>query len=407
MSGRRNHSRESVAPAAARLACAAAALAAAAVLAPAVRAQTPRTADAARGHSAAREVAYHLVVANESSDLVSRLTYRPGAGFSTDGTVPVGLMPADVDGPHGITVSPDGRHWYVSLAHGTPFGQVWKYTTAGDSLVGRVDLGLFPATMGITPDGQFLFVVNFNLHGDPVPSSVSVVHAPTMTEVARPTTCVMPHGSRVSAAGTKQYSACMHSEQVVEIDTRTFQVSARYSVAPGHERALALDDTGGHAPHAASAPEAVCSPTWVQPAKGKRANRYVYVPCNKAAEVLEIDTERWEITRRFPSGAGPYNMDVTPDGRLLLVTLKGAQAVQIIDLDTGKERARTATTQPVTHGVVVTPDGRYAFVTNEAIGSTRGTVDVIDLARLERVASAELEHQSGGIDLYVVGSAKR
>jgi len=356
---------------------------------------------------ATASAAYHIVVANESSDLVSRLTFTPGQGLVVDGTVPVGVMPADVDGPHGITVSPDGRYWFVSLAHGTPFGSVWKFTTEGDSLVGRVNLGLFPATMGITPDGQFLFVVNFNLHGDPVPSSVSVVHAPTMTEVARPTTCVMPHGSRVNAAGTKQYSACMHSEQVVEIDTRTFQVSARYSVAPGHERALALDDTGGHGAHAASTPDAVCSPTWVQPAKGGRANRYVYVPCNKAAEVLEIDTERWEVTRRFPSGAGPYNMDVTPDGRLLLVTLKGAQGVQIIDLDTGKERARIATTQPVTHGVVVTPDGRYAFVTNEAIGSTRGTVDVIDLARLERVASAELEYQSGGIDLYVAGSARR
>src|SRR5690606_4205502 len=173
------------------------------------------------------------------------------------------------------------------------------------------------------------------------------------------------------------------------------QVSARYSVAPGHEAALALDDTGGHAAHAASTPETVCSPTWVQPAKGGRANRYVYVPCNKAAEVLEIDAERWEITRRFPSGAGPYNMDVTPDGRLLLVTLKGGQGVQVIDLETGEERARIATTQPVTHGVVVTPDGRYAFVTNEAIGSTRGTVDVIDLARLERVARRAVAPERG------------
>jgi DNA-binding beta-propeller fold protein YncE len=407
MAGRREGSREFVARAAARLTRVAAALAAAAALAPAARAQVPRTTDAAGAHAAAPEAAaYHLVIANESSDLVSRLTYRPGAGFSTDGTVPVGLMPADVDGPHGIAVSPDGRHWYVSLAHGTPFGKVWKYTTAGDSLVGRVDLGLFPATMGLTPDGQFLFVVNFNLHGDPVPSSVSVVHTPTMTELARPVTCVMPHGSRVNAAGTKQYSACMHSEQVVELDTRTFQVSARLSVAPGHERALALEEAGGDAAHAASE-GAVCSPTWVQPAKGPRANRFVYVPCNRGGGALEIDAERWEVTRRFSTGKGPYNMDVTPDGRLLLITLKGGQGVQVIDLETGRERARIRTTQPVTHGVVVTPDGRYAFVTNEAIGATRGTVDAIDLARLERVASTEVAYQPGGIDLYVEGSPRR
>jgi hypothetical protein len=39
-----------------------------------------------------------------------------------------------------------------------------------------------------------------------------------------------------------------------------------------------------------------------------------------------------------------------------------------------------------------------AFVTNEAIGSTRGTVDVIDLGARARVASAERDFQPGGID---------
>ena len=38
--------------------------------------------------------------------------------------------------------------------------------------------------MDVSADGQFLFVVNFNLHGDMVPSSVSVVSTPT-TEYAR------------------------------------------------------------------------------------------------------------------------------------------------------------------------------------------------------------------------------
>ena len=41
---------------------------------------------------------------------------------------------------------------------------------------------------------------------------------------------------------------------------------------------------------------AASSPTWAEPsADGSR----VYVTCNRAGEVLEIDTERWEITRRI------------------------------------------------------------------------------------------------------------
>lgn len=341
---------------------------------------------------------YVVYVANESADVVSRVVFTPGVGARVEREIPVGIMPADIDGPHGLAVSPDRRSWYVSLAHGRPFGEVWKYEAAADAPVGRVQLGLFPATMGLTPDGQFLLVVNFNLHGDPVPSSVSVVYTPTMTEVARPTTCVMPHGSRVSASGARHYSACMHSEQLVELDTRSFEVSGRFSVAPGREGPLPLDETGAHGGHSAPAGGAVCSPTWAAPGRGARADRTVYVACNRSAEVLEIDVVEWRVRRRFPTDRGPYNLELTPDGRLLLVTLKASQGVAIFDLERGEQVARLATTQPVTHGVVVTPDGRYAFISNEAVGSTRGTVDVLDLDRLERVASVQVGHQPGGID---------
>ena len=66
-------------------------------------------------------------------------------------------------------MSPDGKYYYVSTAHGTPYGFLWKYALANDSLIGRVMLGNFPATLQITPDGAFAYVVNFNLHGEMVP----------------------------------------------------------------------------------------------------------------------------------------------------------------------------------------------------------------------------------------------
>jgi DNA-binding beta-propeller fold protein YncE len=340
--------------------------------------------------------AYYMYIANESSDIVSRVLFSPASGLKVEGKVPVGIMPADIDGPHGVTVAPDGRTWFVSIAHGTPFGRVWKYVAGADTAAGRVELGMFPASMATSPDGNFLYVVNFNLHGDPVPSSVSIVYTPTMTEVARPTTCVMPHGSRINQAGTKHYSTCMHSEQLVEIDTRSYQVSTRFNLTPGSEHKLQVSDLGGEMHHVGTR---TCSPTWAQPGRGVWASK-VYVACNKNAEVLEIEPAAGTVTRRFPSGKGPYNIAVSPDGRLMLVTLKSDQGLQVVDLQSGKELARIATTQPITHGVVISPDGLYAFVTNEAIGSTRGTVDVIDLRTLQRVASTPLEYQPGGIDFW-------
>ena len=333
--------------------------------------------------ASAQAPTYRVYVANESSDLVSRVAFTPGEGAVVEKEIPVGIMPGDNDGAHGLSVSPDGRHWYVTIAHGTPRGYLWKFHAGPDTLVGRTRLGLFPATMGITPDGQFLLAANFNLHGDMVPSDVSVVYTPEMIEVARVETCLMPHGSRVRADGARQYSACMHSERLVEIDVESFEVSRRFDVSP-------------------ETPDAVCSPTWVEPGTGVRADRFVYVACNRNHEVLEVDTERWEVSRRFGTGQAPYNLEVTADGARLIATLKGEQAVAVFDLETGAELGRIGASRPVTHGVVASPDGRYAFVSNEAVGSVRGTLDVIDLQALAVVESIELGHQSGGIDFWTV-----
>jgi DNA-binding beta-propeller fold protein YncE len=360
----------------------------------------------------APEATYEMIVANESADVMSRVTFEPGVGLEVVEQIPVGVMPTELDSPHGVVVSRDQRYWFVTLGHGTPFGWLWKFDASADTALGRVELGPFPASLDLTPDGRFAFVVNFNLHGDPVPSSVSVVDTETMEEVARPTTCVMPHGSRVDAAGDFHYSVCMHSDQLVLIDARTFEVSRRVSLAPGREGILDIGDTGAHMHGAHAGHEErhadhehhyetageMCSPTWATPGRGNR-DGLVYVPCNRTDVVLEVDPQEGVVRRTFATGQGPYNTEVTPDGRLLLVTLKGAQGVAVIDLDRGEELARISTSQPITHGVVVPSDGRYAFVTSEGIGSTPGTLDVIDLEALERVGSVPLSLQPGGIDM--------
>ena len=54
----------------------------------------------------------------------------------------------------------------------------------------------------------------------------------------------------------------------------------------------------------------------------------------------------------------------------------------------------------MTHGVVVTPDSRYAFVSVEGIGGDPGTVDVIDLETMRQVATADVGKQAGGIAFW-------
>jgi DNA-binding beta-propeller fold protein YncE len=356
------------------------------------------------------ENVYDAYVVSESADKVARIRFGPD-GARVERDRPVGTMPVELDGPHGVAVSPDGRHYYVTIGHGTPFGSLWKLSAEDDSVEGRTMLGLFPATVDVTPDGEYAFVSNFNLHGDPVPSSISKVHLPSMTEVARTETCVMPHGSRINAHGTKQYSVCMMDDLLVEIDVASGQVSRRFSLAPGREGPAAGSAPAGrgasripadaHAGHGAMNRETAgvskaCSPTWAHP--GIDGSR-VYVACNKTAEILEIDTQGWTITRRFSTGDNPYNLDVTPDGRYLLVTLKNrnAPATEIFDLTTGQNVARVPNSGMLPHGVAVTHDSRFAFVSVEGVGAAPGKVDVVDLASFQRVATVDVGQQAGGI----------
>ena len=343
-----------------------------------------------QGNGAHPTAQYWVYVANESSDLVSRVHFGPD-GLVEEKTISVGVHPADLDGAHGLSIDPTGTHWYLSIAHGTPYGMVWQFETGTDRLVDSTTVGLFPATMGLTPDGSLLFVVNFNLHGDPVPSSVSAVFTPMMAEMKKIETCVMPHGSRLSRDGARHYSTCMMSDQLVEIATDRLEVSRRLQLTRNHEMLLPVNAAEGHLMG-----DGACKPTWVTLAPD---DEHVYVPCNGRGEVLEISRHSFQVTRRFPTGRAPYNADVSPDGTTLVVTLKGDQAVAIIDLETG-QTTEVATTEPVTHGVVISSDSRYAFVSNESIGSTRGTVDVFDLSAKQRVASTPVQYQPGGIAFW-------
>ena len=345
------------------------------------------------GHQPGVVANYWLYVANESSDLVSKVRFGPD-GLFEEKAIPVGIMPADLDGAHGIAVSPDGRYWFVSLAHGTPYGKIWKFTTSEDQLIDSTTVGLFPATMAVTPDGSMLLGVNFNLHGHPTPSSVSAVFIPVLQEMQRIETCVKPHGSRVNHAGTLHYSGCIGDDIIVEISTDRLEVNRRLYLGADHERILADGEVPG-------VEGTRCSPTWVTVSVD---DKHLFVPCNKRGEVLEINAVTLAIERRVPTGKGPYNADVSPDGSVLVVTLKGEQAVAVFDLDKMTER-RIRTSQPITHGVVISPDSRYAFVTNESIGATPGTLDVIDLKARRLLATLPLHYQPGGIGFWRMTSA--
>jgi DNA-binding beta-propeller fold protein YncE len=244
-----------------------------------------------------------------------------------------------------------------------------------------------------------------------VPSTVSVVSTQTMTEIARIPTCTMPHGSRLNPQGTKQYSACMMDDILVEIDTRSLKVSRHFLVTKNKEGGMAgppsmhtsahampgMKDSSGHGSAAPKPGDNSCSPTWAEPSADGSS---VFVACNASSEIVEINATSWQLVRRIPARPGVYNLEPTHDGAKLIATNKRDQSVSIYQVKSGRELARLSTKRKVLHGVVVSPDDRYAFVTVEGVGSEPGTVEVIDLSTLKTVTTLDLPPGAAGIDFF-------
>jgi YVTN family beta-propeller protein len=261
---------------------------------------------------------------------------------------------------------------------------------------------MFPTTIGISPDGAWAYVPNSDFHGDRGHlNDVSVLYLPDMRQVVEIPTCDMPHGSRFSRSGQRVYIACMMSDELVEIDPSQLAIARRGPLGGGGGASHAAHDAPAPArpaPGAASSTQPGqnpdCLATYVSVSPD---DRLVYVACSKSHDVQVRHARTLALVHRLPAGDGTYNVEPSPDGRWVLATNKKAQSVSVFDTGTWRETARVPTSKRVPHGIAFSPDGRYAFVSVESVGSDPGAVDAIDLTTMRRVASLVVPYQPTGI----------
>ena len=359
--------------------------------APTVASQSPAQAPAA---PPTPTFGYELGVTSESGDRVTWI--RPSADTLIFGReVPIGIMPSDIDGPHNITMAPDGRSYYVSIAHGAPYGTLWRMDAATDTVIGRAQLEYYPTTISLTPDGELAFVANSDFFGDrPRVNPVSIVHTPTMQKIADIPACDMPHGVRVNHAGTRVIVTCMHSDELVEFDVSTFSIVRRARTGAGMPMAPA-GDHAAHAP-AGGSTATVCAPTYVSISPDDRS---LFVACNTGNTLQAWDAATLELREEVAVGKGAYNVEVSPDGRLVLVTNKKDKSVTLVDAASLKVLATIPTTKGVVHGIAWSPDGKYAYISAESVGADPGSVDMVDIAARAVVATYPVAAQPTGITL--------
>jgi YVTN family beta-propeller protein len=128
-------------------------------------------------------------------------------------------------------------------------------------------------------------------------------------------------------------------------------------------------------------------------------DKTLYVACNYGNSLQVWDAKSLSLIKEVPVGVGAYNVEPSPDGSIVIVTNKKDQSFSIVDTKTLTELARVKTTKKIVHGVAFSPDGRYAYVSQESIGSDPGAIDVVDLATKKVTSTVPIPAQPTGLTI--------
>lgn len=296
-----------------------------------------------RGASDATSSAMHLLVLNKGAATASLMDPATGATLAT---MPTG------QGPHEVAVSPDGRTAVVS-DYGTseaPGSTLTVLDLVARSQVGAIDLAPHHRPHGVAwlPDGRRVAVT---LEND---SLVALVDVPAgRIEGTIHTGQDKSHLLRLSPDGGHAYVANVGSGSVTMMD-----LAGRY--------VLRTTPTGAGAEGLALSPDG--AELWVT---------------NRAANTVSVlDAQTLAPLDTVQSASFPIRAAFTPDGKTVLVTNASSGELRFFEAATGRVlgtiEMRVDSTQlrgtmlgtefgagtGVPIGIVVTPDGRTAYVAN-------------------------------------------
>jgi DNA-binding beta-propeller fold protein YncE len=205
--------------------------------------------------------------------------------------------------PHQIRISPDGQYWYVIFLQAQI---VQRFRTFDDAFVGQASIG--PGnwnTMSISPDGNHLFIADFN----PAPLGGKVVHVNTatmsMTSAYGPLDS--PHGTYFMQTDTVLYVTAQYGNFIYKFD---FSNDPTYAFL---DNPIVITLRTGALPSIASqfdAHEILFTPD---------ESKY-FVTCQKSNGVRIFNTANDSLLDSIPTGSFPQEMAISAARNLLFVT---------------------------------------------------------------------------------------
>jgi YVTN family beta-propeller protein len=213
--------------------------------------------------------------------------------------------------------------------------------TAQNKVLGTIAVPKGPHGLVVTPDARKVYVSSDGA------STVSVIDTATDRVVASIDVGANPHGLAVSGDGSRVLVSGWGSNRALIIDTVTDRVIGEVPVAQPHNGTLSRDGRTG----------------WVASQQ------------QGATALVRLDLTAWKEVARVPLDKTPRGLELSPDGRRVLFTLAGVNAIQVLDTATN----RIAIQIPVgasPHYAPFTPDGRSAL----AVVQGPGELAILDTA---------------------------
>jgi DNA-binding beta-propeller fold protein YncE len=290
------------------------------------------------------------------SDEVLRLDPETGAILAR---IRLDPRPSESDEPHGVVISPDGHHWYATLAHGEP--TLSKFERSGDRLVGRGQLGSAGAArVELDRQGQIAYVADYDRSSPGANGEVLAVRTRDLEVVARNRVCAGPHHALPDPATGRVAVACSLGDEVVILGGSGLEEVRRFPVdpSPGEPGAPRFKPL-----NLAWSPD----------------GRRLYVALHLADQVRVFEPDG-SLIGEIDTGRRPAQLALSADGSVLVSANRGDGTVSVIDTDTLREDYRPDVGAAHPHGIALDGAAATAFVTCEGTTSGQGRTVALRLS---------------------------
>ena len=275
-----------------------------------------------------------LYVTNQDGASISVIDLATHAVTATLDLTTLGFGPNAK--PHHVEVEPAGTHWYASLIGEN---RVLKFDRANE-LVGSVAFET-PGMVHLHPDGGRLWVARSMTAPRP-PMRLGVIDKDAMTVEEVDVFFPRPHALAFSADGRFVFTASLAENRIMTVNVESGDVTftavegpihvlAHFAVSPdGGRLAVSAERTGRmmifditEAPDLTLVEEIEVPAAPWHPAF-THDGAWLYVPNQRADAVIVIRTSDWtvETVIRGPGLANPHGSVVSPNGRYVYVSTR-------------------------------------------------------------------------------------